>query len=68
MPSKQEARLLLLAALIRGSCMKCRIPIVIVRIFIIRGSCTKCRIPIVIVRIFFYYYYSALKLNVQPKP
>ncbi len=35
----------------RGSCMKCRIPIVIVKIF--RGSCTKCRIPIVIVRIFF---------------
>ncbi len=49
---------MLLAALIRGSCTKCRIPIVIVRIFIIiiiiiRGSCTKCRIPIVIVRIFF---------------
>ncbi len=44
---------MLLAALIRGSCTKCRIPIVIVRIFfIIRGSCTKCRIPIVIVRIF----------------
>ncbi len=43
--------------IIRGSCTKCRIPIVIVRIFfiiiIIRGSCTKCRIPIVIVRIFF---------------
>ncbi len=37
MPSKQEPRLMLLAALI----------------FIIRGSCTKCRIPIVIVRIFF---------------
>ncbi len=37
MPSKQEARLMLLAALI---------------IIIIRGSCTKCRIPIVIVRIF----------------
>ncbi len=35
MPSKQEARLMLLAALIRGSCTKCRIPIVIVRIFII---------------------------------
>ncbi len=52
MPSKQEARLLLLAALIRGSCTKCRIPIVIVRIFIIRGSCMKCRIPIVIVKIF----------------
>ncbi len=56
MPSKQEPRLMLLAALIiiiRGSCTKCRIPIVIVRIFIIiRGSCTKCRIPIVIVRIF----------------
>ncbi len=50
MPSKQEPRLMLLAALIiRGSCTKCRIPIVIVRIFIIiiiiiiiiiRGSCT----------------------------
>ncbi len=56
MPSKQEPRLMLLAALIRGSCMKCRIPIVIVRIFIIiiiRGSCMKCRIPIVIVKIFF---------------
>ncbi len=59
MPLKQEARLMLLAALIiiRGSCTKCRIPIVFVRIFfiiiIIRGSCTKCRIPIVIVRIFF---------------
>ncbi len=60
MPSKQEPRLMLLAALIiiRGSCTKCRIPIVIVKIFIIiiiiiRGSCTKCRIPIVIVRIFF---------------
>ncbi len=54
MPLKQEARLMLLAALIiiRGSCMKCRIPIVIVKIFIIRGSCTKCRIPIVIVKIF----------------
>ncbi len=55
MPSKQEPRLMLLAALIRGSCTKCRIPIVIVRIFIIiiiRGSCTKCRIPIVIVKIF----------------
>ncbi len=58
MPLKQEARLMLLAALIiiRGSCTKCRIPIVFVRIFfiiiIIRGSCTKCRIPIVIVRIF----------------
>ncbi len=37
MPSKQEARLMLLAALIiiRGSCMKCRIPIVIVKIFFI---------------------------------
>ncbi len=35
MPSKQEPRLMLLAALIRGSCMKCRIPIVIVKIFII---------------------------------
>ncbi len=35
MPSKQEPRLMLLAALIRGSCTKCRIPIVIVRIFII---------------------------------
>ncbi len=35
MPSKQEARLLLLAALIRGSCTKCRIPIVIVRIFLL---------------------------------
>ncbi len=40
MPLKQEARLMLLAALIiiiiiRGSCMKCRIPIVIVKIFII---------------------------------
>ncbi len=34
----------------RGSCTKCRIPIVIVRIF--RGSCMKCRIPIVIVKIF----------------
>ncbi len=34
MPSKQEPRLMLLAALIRGSCTKCRIPIVIVRIFI----------------------------------
>ncbi len=33
MPSKQEPRLMLLAALIRGSCMKCRIPIVIVKIF-----------------------------------
>ncbi len=46
---------MLLAALIRGSCTKCRIPIVIVKIFIIiiiRGSCTKCRIPIVIVKIF----------------
>ncbi len=61
MPSKQEPRLMLLAALIRGSCTKCRIPIVIVRIFfiiiiiiiIIRGSCMKCRIPIVIVKIFF---------------
>ncbi len=58
MPSKQEPRLMLLAALIiiiRGSCTKCRIPIVIVKIFIIiiiRGSCTKCRIPIVIVKIF----------------
>ncbi len=51
MPSKQEPRLMLLAALIRGSCTKCRIPIVIVRIFI-RGSCMKCRIPIVIVKIF----------------
>ncbi len=69
MPSKQELRLLLLAALIRGSCTKCRIPIVIVRIFIIRGSCTKCRIPIVIVKIYYYYYYyaSAVKRNVQPK-
>ncbi len=35
MPSKQEPRLMLLAALIRGSCTKCRIPIVIVRIFFI---------------------------------
>ncbi len=35
MPSKQEARLMLLAALIRGSCTKCRIPIVIVRIFLL---------------------------------
>ncbi len=35
MPSKQEPRLLLLAAIFRGSCMKCRIPIVIVKIFII---------------------------------
>ncbi len=35
MPLKQEARLMLLAALIRGSCTKCRIPIVIVRIFFI---------------------------------
>ncbi len=55
MPSKQEPRLMLLAALIiiiRGSCTKCRIPIVIVKIFI-RGSCMKCRIPIVIVKIFF---------------
>ncbi len=33
MPSKQEPRLMLLAALIRGSCMKCRIPIVIVRFY-----------------------------------
>ncbi len=33
--SKQEPRLMLLAALIRGSCTKCRIPIVIVRIFFI---------------------------------
>ncbi len=75
MPSKQEARLLLLV--IRGSCTKCRIPIVIVRIFIIiiiiiiRGSCTKCRIPIVIVRIFFIIIIIIIplvKLNVQPKP
>ncbi len=35
MPSKQEPRLMLLAALIRGSCMKCRIPIVIVKIFLL---------------------------------
>ncbi len=35
MPSKQEPRLMLLAALIRGSCTKCRIPIVIVRIFLL---------------------------------
>ncbi len=36
MPSKQEPRLMLLAALIiRGSCTKCRIPIVIVKIFFI---------------------------------
>ncbi len=36
MPSKQEPRLLLLAAIfIRGSCTKCRIPIVIVRIFLL---------------------------------
>ncbi len=72
MPSKQEPRLMLLAALIRGSCTKCRIPIVIVRIFIIiRGSCTKCRIPIVIVRIFFIIIIIIIplvKLNVQPKP
>ncbi len=45
MPSKQEARLMLLAALIRGSCTKCRIPIVIVRIFFY----------------YYYYYYSARK-------
>ncbi len=55
MPSKQEARLLLLAALIRGSCTKCRIPIVIVRIFII--------IIIIIIIIIL-----PVKLNVQPKP
>ncbi len=67
MPSKQEARLLLLAALIRGSCTKCRIPIVIVRIFI-RGSCMKCRIPIVIVKIFIIIIILPVKLNVQPKP
>ncbi len=46
-----------LDSLVRGSCTKCRIPIVIVKIFIIiiiiRGSCMKCRIPIVIVKIFF---------------
>ncbi len=52
MPSKQEPRLMLLAALIiRGSCTKCRIPIVIVRIFFI--------IIIII---------PLVKLNVQPKP
>ncbi len=57
MPSKQEPRLMLLAALIiiiRGSCTKCRIPIVIVRIFII--------IIIIIIIIL------PVKLNVQPKP
>ncbi len=63
--SKQEPRLMLLQ-LFRGSCTKCRIPIVIVRIFIIiRGSCTKCRIPIVIVRflllLLLFYYYSSRK-------
>ncbi len=54
MPSKQEPRLMLLAALIiiRGSCTKCRIPIVIVRIFFI--------IIIIIIPL--------VKLNVQPKP
>ncbi len=52
MPSKQEPRLMLLAALIRGSCMKCRIPIVIVRIFYY----------------YYYYSASAVKRNVQPKP
>ncbi len=56
MPSKQEARLLLLAALIRGSCTKCRIPIVIVRIFFI--------IIIIIIIIII----PLVKLNVQPKP
>ncbi len=56
MPSKQEPRLMLLAALIRGSCTKCRIPIVIVKIFII------------IIIIIIYYYASAVKRNVQPKP
>ncbi len=54
MLSKQEPRLMLLAALIRGSCTKCRIPIVIVRIFII--------IIIIIIIIL------PVKLNVQPKP
>ncbi len=39
MPSKQEPRLMLLV-IIRGSCTKCRIPIVIVRIFfIIKLAC-----------------------------
>ncbi len=52
MPSKQEARLLLLAALI----------------IIIRGSCMKCRIPIVIVKIFIIIIILPVKLNVQPKP
>ncbi len=51
MPSKQEPRLMLLAALIRGSCTKCRIPIVIVRIFFI----------------IYYYYYYYYYLLFRPK-